>query len=241
MRSPRAFGRRHHGSPACSVADVSPSDRERKERNEKRRLRRAKKSLEDEAKGLRKRGLNKTTRELLHTSDGKPLAKDVLEACMLDLLALLQHLDPLDRDADGRGVNPRTGAVGPPGDTKLYLDMLEATARFAKWLAPFQSPKRSAVAVGEASSEIQEQTSFTLDIFKARGEQVSKIINGEEAEGNDEAAPLAPLGREPAKAGDIGGVVDTSLQETTRADDPQTPRYQPHVEGIPPPRIKPGR
>jgi hypothetical protein len=79
-----------------------------------------------------------------------------------------------------------------------------------------------------------------MSIFTARGEQVSKLINGEEAEGNDEAAPLAPLGREPAKAGDIGGVVDTGLQEA-RADDPQAPRYQPLVEGIPPPRIKPGR
>jgi hypothetical protein len=186
---------------------------------------------------LRKRGLNKTTRELLHTANGKLLAKEVLEMCMLSAFALLPHLDPLDRDADEGGVNPKTRPVGLPGNTKLYPDMLGAAARFAKWLAPFQSPKLSAVAVVEASSEIQEETSFTLDIFKARGEQVSKIINGEEAEGNDE---VAPLGREPAKAGHIGGMVDTSLQEA-RADDPQAPRYQPHVEGIAPPRIKPGR
>ena len=189
---------------------------------------------------MRKRGLNKTTRELLHTSNGKLLAKEVLEKLMLDSLALSERLDPLGGDDDERDVNPKTGAVAPLGDTKLWLAVANATARFAMRLAPYQSAKVRPIAVAEASSKIQEEFSFTLDIFKARGDQVSKIINGEEAEGNDEAAPLAPLEREPAEAGDVGGVGDASLQEA-RADDRQAPRYQPYVEGIAPPRIKPGR
>ena len=63
----------------------------RQELNEKRRLRRAKKALDAEAKGLRKRRLNMRTRELLHKANGKPLAKEVLEECMLSMLALSEH------------------------------------------------------------------------------------------------------------------------------------------------------
>lgn len=65
--------------------------RKRQELNEKRRLRRAKKALDAEAKGLRKRRLNMRTRELLHKANGKPLAKEVLEECMLSMLALSEH------------------------------------------------------------------------------------------------------------------------------------------------------
>ena len=65
-------------------------------------------------------------------------------------------------------------------------------------------------------------------------------MNRQAAEGSDETAPATPPEDEPAEAGDIGDVVDTRLQEA-RADDPQSPRYQPRVEGIAPPRIKPGR
>lgn len=159
---------------------------------------------------------------------------------MLDSLALFERLDPLGGDDDERGVNPNTAAVEPLDDLKLWLVVANTTARLAMWLAPYQSAKLSPIAVAEAPNEIQEEISFTIDIFKARGEQVSKIINGKKAEGKDETAPLAPLGREPAEAGDIGDVVGTSLREA-RADDPQAPSYQPHVEGIAPPRIKPGR
>jgi hypothetical protein len=177
----------------------------------------------------------------LYTSNGKLLAKDVLEECMLGVHALAQCYDPLDRDDNERvRVNPNTGAEKPAGDVKLFLDCAEAAARYAKWLAPFQSPKLRSVPVAEAPSEIREETSFTISIFSARGEQVSEIMNGEAAEGSDETAPVAPPWQKPAEAGDIGDVVDTSLQEA-RADDPQAPRYQPRVEGIAPPRIKPGR
>jgi hypothetical protein len=242
MRLPRAHGRQYHGSPACSVANVSPpSVGEKEERNKRRRLRRAKKALEDEANGLRKRKLNMRTRELLCTSNGKVLAKDVLEECMLAVHALAQCFDPLDRDDNVRvRVNPNTGAEEPAGDLERFLACLEAAARYAKWLAPFQSPKLRRVAVAEAPSEIREETSFTCSIFSARGEQVSKIMNGQAAEGSDETAPTTPPGHEPAEAGDIGDMVDTSLQKA-KADDPQSPRYQPRVEGIAPPRIKQGR
>jgi hypothetical protein len=60
----------------------------RQELNEKRRLRRAKKALDAEAKGLRKRRLNLRTRELLHKANGKPLAKEMLEAAMINGRAL---------------------------------------------------------------------------------------------------------------------------------------------------------
>jgi hypothetical protein len=58
-------------------------------------------------------------------------------------------------------------------------DVSEATARFAAWLAPYQSPKLSAIAIA-APSEIEEETSITVNIFNARGEQVAKIIDGRE-------------------------------------------------------------
>jgi hypothetical protein len=188
MRLPRA-----HGQQYRSVADVSPpSVGKKEERNERRRLRRAKKALEDEANGLRKRKLNKRTRELLYTSNDKLLAKDVLEECMLGAHALAQCCDRLDRDDNERvRVNPNTGAEEPAGDVKLFLACAEAAARYAKWLAPFQSPKLRPVAVAEAPSEIREETSFTCSIFSARGEQVSGIMNGEAAEGSDETAPVA--------------------------------------------------
>ena len=241
-RLPRAHGRQYHGSPAWSVANVSPpSVGEKEERNKRRCLRRAKKALEDEAKGLRKRKLNKRTRELLCTSTGTLLAKDVLEECMLAAHALAQFYDPLDRDDNERvRVNPKTGAEEPAGDLKLFLACAEVAARCANWLASFQSPKLRPVAVAEARSEIREETSFTCSIFSACGEQVSEIMNRQAAEGSDETAPATPPEDEPAEAGDIGDVVDTRLQEA-RADDPQSPRYQPRVEGIAPPRIKPGR
>lgn len=205
---------------------------------------------------MRKRGLNKTTRELLHTSNGKLLAKDVLEACMLRTYALSQLYDPLARDDNERvRVDPKTGAEEPAGDAKQFLEFAEATARFAKWLAPYQSPKLSAIAIKEAPSELQEETTFTVNIFNERGAQVAKIVDGEVVEENFEEEDFADkpprqlesprqtvmeVHAPPAEAGDISDVVHTSLQEA-RADDPQAPRYQPHVEGIAPPRIKPGR
>jgi len=140
---------------------------------------------------LRKRGLNKTTRELLHTSNGKLLAKDVLEACMLRTYALSQLYDPLARDDNERvRVDPKTGAEEPAGDAKQFLEFAEATARFAKWLAPYQSPKLSAIAIKEAPSELQEETTFTVNIFNERGAQVAKIVDGEVVEDADWKAYL---------------------------------------------------
>jgi hypothetical protein len=129
----------------------------RQELNEKRRLRRAKKALDAETKGLRKRGLNLQTRELLHKANGKPLAKEVLEEFMLDMFALSEHYYPLDQDGNERmRVNPTTGAVVPADNEERYLDVAGAVARVAAWLAPYQSPKLSAIAIAEAPSEIEE-------------------------------------------------------------------------------------
>jgi hypothetical protein len=190
-RLPRAHGRQYQGSPASSVANVSPpSVGEKEERNKRRRLRRAKKALEDEANGLRTRKLNKRTRELLCTSNGELLGKDVLEECMLAVLEVAQYYDPLDGDDNERvRVNPNTGAEEPAGDVKLFLAWAEVAVQCAKWLAPFQSRKLRPVAVAEAPSEIREETSFTCSDFSAWGEQVSEIMNGQAAEGSDETAP----------------------------------------------------
>jgi hypothetical protein len=109
------------------------------------------------------------TRELLCTSNGKVLAKDVLEECMLAVHAVAQCFDPLDRDDNERvRVNPKTGAEEPAGDVKLFLACVKVAARCAKGLAPFQSPKLRPVAVAEAPSEVREETSFTCSIFSAR-------------------------------------------------------------------------
>jgi hypothetical protein len=218
----------------------------RQELNEKRRLRRAKKALDAEAKGLRKRGLNMRMRELLHKANGEPLAKEVLETCMLRCVALSEHYYPLDQDGNRRmRVNPTTGELEPVVDLGLYLDLLKATARFAAWLAPYQSPKLRAIALDVAPTEIKEESSFTLSIFNARSKQVSEVIDREEAERNEQAALrlLRPDkgNAEPTEGvRSIGDIVGMDLQEV-RKDDQQTARYQPNVESIAPPRIEPGR
>ena len=112
----------------------------RQELNEKRRLRRAKKALDAEAKGLRKRRLNLRTRELLHKANGKPLAKEMLEAAMIRMMALSLHYLPHDAQGNQRYREGEDGKKIPIGDYDRYIECTEAYARFAAWLAPYQSP-----------------------------------------------------------------------------------------------------
>ena len=125
----------------------------RQELNEKRRLRRAKKALDAEAKGLRKRRLNLRTRELLHKANGKPLAKELLEAAMIRMMALSLHYLPHDAQGNQRYREGEDGKKIPIGDYDRYIECTEAYAQFAAWLAPYQSPKLSAVAVTKAPQQ----------------------------------------------------------------------------------------
>jgi hypothetical protein len=65
------------------------------------------------------------------------------------------------------------------GGNYLVFPVSEATARFAAWLAPYRSPKLSAITIA-APSEIEEETSITVNIFNARDERLLRFIDGRE-------------------------------------------------------------
>jgi hypothetical protein len=72
-------------------------------------------------------------------------------------------------------------------------------ARFAAWLAPYQSPKLSAVAVTETPQQTDEkERTFTIDMFK-RGKQVARVVDGECEESIDDSAVPVIYTSEPTK------------------------------------------
>jgi hypothetical protein len=135
---------------------------QREARNEKRRALYAERHEQVPSK----RGLGKKTIELLEKAKGKPpLAKESLEEAMLKTRALAQKHFPLDKKGNPRTRrNPDSGRREPVGNARTYLELAEASARFASWLAPYQSPKLAALAVEEAPSELTEETTFTINI-----------------------------------------------------------------------------
>jgi hypothetical protein len=214
----------------------------RQKQNERRRLRRAEKSLEGEAKGLRKRGLNKRTLELLHKANGKPLAKEMLEDCMLRSYALYQRYDPFDQDGNERmHVNPATGAMEPAGDMELFVKFLDATALYAAWLAPFQSPKLKPVATREQQPlpDEGEEVRWTIDIFNSRGANVARVIDGEVSHPEPDILPDVPRSyhEDDAELSDEPPMEPAPPAEPARKLDPALA-----VHSVPPPpKIKFGR
>jgi hypothetical protein len=128
---------------------------QRKARNKRRR------ELYAERHGqvLRKRGLGKSTFELLKKTQGKgQLATEVLEEMMLETFALAQNHSPLDKHGNFRTRrNPVTCEIEPVGNLDAFLQLGKAAARMARRLAPYQSPKLARRATAEAPSELVER------------------------------------------------------------------------------------
>ena len=129
---------------------------QRKARNKRRRELYAKRH----GQVLRKRGLGKSTSELLKTTQGKgQLATETLEEMMLEMFALAQNHNPLDKHGNFRTRRNRdTGEIEPVGNLDAYLELSKAAAQLARRLAPYQSPKLATRATEKAPSELAEKT-----------------------------------------------------------------------------------
>ena len=68
-------------------------------------------------------------------------------------MVLSQHYLPHDAQGNQRYREGEDGKKIPIGDYDRYIECTEACARFAAWLAPYQSPKLSAVAVTKAPQQ----------------------------------------------------------------------------------------
>jgi hypothetical protein len=138
----------------------------------------------------RRRGLGKSTFELLKKTQGKgQLATEALEEIMLGTFALAQNHNPLDKHGNFRTRrNSVTGEIKPVGNLDVYAKLIEAAARVARRLAPYQSPKLARRATAKAPSELVEETSFTIRIFDPHGEHVGTVTDGvlEETKGSTE-------------------------------------------------------
>jgi hypothetical protein len=138
----------------------------------------------------RRRGLGKSTFELLKKTQGKgQLATEALEEIMLGTFALAQNHYPLDKHGNFRTRrNPVTGEIKPVGNLDVYAKLIEAAARVARRLAPYQSPKLARRATAKAPGELVEETSFTIRIFDPHGEHVGTVTDGvlEETKGSTE-------------------------------------------------------
>lgn len=139
---------------------------QREARNERRRAPYAKRHEQV----LGKRGLGKKTIELLEKAQGKrQLAKEALEEAILKTRALARKHFPLDKQGNPRTRrNRHTGKMEPVGNARTYLELAQASARFASWLAPYQSPKLRALTVKEAPSELSEEITLTDNILNSK-------------------------------------------------------------------------
>lgn len=130
--------------------------------------------------------LNMATREMLAKAKGKPLAREILEEAMVRTLHVARRWYPLDVDGSERfHMVPGKDEQGNPierrvatGNHERFMEAMEATARFAAWLAPFQSPKLSAIAVAQPQSSKTEHVVMEINVFGDRGEHMARVIDG---------------------------------------------------------------
>ena len=80
-------------------------------------------------------------------------------------MALSQHYLPHDAQGNQRYREGEDGKKIPIGDYDRYIECTEACARFAAWLAPYQSPKLSAVAVTKAPQGSPSITTRERDVL----------------------------------------------------------------------------
>ena len=66
----------------------------------------------------------------------------------------------------------------PYGDEEKFMQAMEAAARYASWLASYQSPKLSAVAIAQLSSQQDEHITYRVRVFSHDRQHIATYQDG---------------------------------------------------------------